>query len=159
MKILFLDFDGVLNSEAFFRAHGNRYLPETLDTLAVARLNAILARTGARVVVSSTWRLGYSQAELQAILERHGFAGEIIGVTPQIEEVDADGIRVALHRPRGQEIQAWLSAQPEAPEAFVILDDQDDMEHLAGRMVQTTFATGLGDPHVEAAVQMLGAAS
>ena len=118
VKLLFLDFDGVLNSERFFRAQGNRYLPEQLDEGAVARLNAILARTGAKVIVSSTWRLGYSMEQLQVILARHGFSGEVVGVTPRLEDVDEDGIRVPLHVPRGREIQTWLDTQTETPRSF-----------------------------------------
>jgi hypothetical protein len=156
MKIIFLDFDGVLNSEAFCRANGNRFLPETLDVAAVARVNTLIARTGAKVVVSSTWRLGYSLDQLRGILARHGFSGEVLGVTPVIQDLDEDGIFVTRKAPRGLEIQRWIDDQPEPPEAFVILDDDADMEHLAGRLVRTLFDTGLGDEHVEAAVELLG---
>ena len=156
MKVIFLDFDGVLNSEAFFKANGNRYLPETLDVAAVARVNAIIARTGARVVVSSTWRLGYSLVQLKDILGRHGLSGEVVGVTPVIQDVDEDGIGVVRNAPRGHEIQRWIDEQPEPPEAFVILDDEADMEHLGNRHVRTLFDTGLGDDEVEAAVALLG---
>jgi len=157
MKIIFLDFDGVLNSDAFFKANDNRYLPETLDLAAVARVNTIVARTGAKVVVSSTWRLGYSLDQLKDILGRHHLSGEVIGVTPVIQDVDEDRVIVVRKAPRGLEIQRWLDTQPEPPEAFVILDDEADMEHLGGRLVRTQFATGLGDEQVEAAVALLGA--
>ncbi len=155
MKILFLDFDGVLNSTAFFRTRGNRYEPETLDEAAVRRVNAILARTGAKVVVSSTWREGYSIDGLRKILVHHGFAGELVGVTPVLSEVE-DGTSIRLHVARGQEIQTWLDAQQGSIDTFVILDDMDDMEHLTDRLVLTSFETGLEDEHVEAAVALLG---
>jgi hypothetical protein len=151
-RVVFLDFDGVLNSDAFFARRQNRYRPEELDEDAVARLATLVARTGAVVVVSSTWRLGYSLEDLRRILAKHGFAEEVAGVTPVIEHEEERFVR---QTPRGLEIQAWLDAQPEPPEAFVILDDQADMEHLADRLVQTDLATGLEDAHVEAAVVLL----
>lgn len=157
MKVLFLDFDGVLNSDALFRANGNRYLADMLDVAAVARVNAILARTGARVVVSSTWRLDRSLEQLRAVLARHGFAGEIVGVTPVLRDVDEDGIAVTRDAPRGLEIQSWIDDQPEPPESFAILDDDADMVHLEPRLVRTLFAVGLDDDGVEAAVALLGA--
>lgn len=156
MKVIFLDFDGVLNSEVFFKASGNRYLPETLDRAAVTRLNAMIARTGAKVVVSSTWRLGYSLEQLRDILGRHGFAGEVIGVTPEIRGVDEDGISVTRPSARGLEIQRWIDDQPAPPETLVILDDEADMEHLGNRLIRTQFDTGLRDDHVETAVALLG---
>lgn len=55
---------------------------------------------------------------------------------------------------RGREIQAWLAAQCEI-ESFVILDDSDDMEHLSGRLVQTTFDDGLSAEHAAAAIRLL----
>jgi HAD domain in Swiss Army Knife RNA repair proteins len=151
MKILFLDFDGVLNSGAFIDVRG--YAPGTLDQAAVARLNDVLARTGARVVVSSTWRLGYSIEQLRDILGRHGFEGEVIGVTPRLGPESGFSFQ---RTPRGREVQAWLDAQAEPPEAIAIVDDDEDMAHLDGRLVRTDFETGLLDEHVERLVALLG---
>jgi hypothetical protein len=150
MKVLFLDFDGVLNSGAFIEVRG--YRPETLDAAAVARLNGVLARTRARVVVSSTWRLGYTLGELRDILVRHGFEGEVIGVTPHLGRAAVFPLQ---RTPRGMEIQAWLDAQPEPPEAIAIVDDDEDMAHLDARLVRTDFETGLLDEHVERRVTLL----
>ena len=51
--------------------------------------------------------------------------------------------------------RGWIR-RPRHPEAFVILDDVADMEHLDDRLVRTRFETGLEDEHVEAAVAILG---
>jgi hypothetical protein len=79
-RILFLDFDGVLNSRGFLAmSRGlaiSRYPHSEIDPEAVARVNRILERTEAEVVVSSSWRHGRTLAELQALLESHGLCPE-----------------------------------------------------------------------------------
>lgn len=50
MKVIFLDFDGVLNSTRFMMENPQRGLCG-LDKVAVARLNRLCAETGAYVVV------------------------------------------------------------------------------------------------------------
>lgn len=152
MKIIFLDFDGVLNSLWFFfhalrkaRDHAIITDPDTeLDPKAVKYLNDLVAVSGAKVVISSSWRLVYPIGRLIQVLEGAGFKGEVIDVTPFLR-----GER------RGMEIGAWLGEHPEV-ESFVILDDKSDMGWLSHRLVQTDAGKGLKSKHVMAALQMLG---
>ncbi len=105
MKVVFLDFDGVLNSYADLdapRAPG----AGVFNLGAVERLNTIVARTGAQVVVSSTWRERYSLAGLQELLATSGFRGEVIGCTPVRAKDPARSEGPGDERCR--EIQAWL---------------------------------------------------
>jgi hypothetical protein len=148
MKIIFLDIDGVLNSRKWAEAHieqhpsDHRFMREKLDKDAVARVQKIIDATGAKVVISSTWRILNSLESIKKILSDHGLRGDVIGVTPQ----------QCLNR--GSEIQEWLTEH--APiDSFVILDDDDDMAHLMDRLVDTSFETGLQDEHVEQAIQLL----
>jgi hypothetical protein len=151
VKIVFLDFDGVLNHRAWLREHWLRECPGevivsgklALDPAAIQRVNRILRKTGARVVVSSAWRLLHSLDELRELLALRGFHGQVIDATPYIDE-----------EPRGLEIRAWLDAHPEVT-AFVALDDATDMDPVRERWVQTTFEHGLQDEHVERAVALL----
>jgi hypothetical protein len=150
MKILFLDFDGVLNSNEWFTSFersGRSPKAEQIDPEAVARLNRVVEASGARIVVSSSWRLGHTVGELQQILEDRGFRGEIVGTTPDLSAV------------RGQEVLAWLSAQAEVPEAFCILDDSNDMAGLLPHLVRTSWRVGLSDADADAAILMLGVTS
>lgn len=59
MKIVFLDVDGVLNCADFFKtAQTARDLsPREVDPYKVLLLHRIVEATGAKVVVSSSWRL------------------------------------------------------------------------------------------------------
>jgi hypothetical protein len=167
MRILFLDLDGVINSSDYFknRHHLPRPTRDPIDAPTVPRLNTITDRTGAKIVISSTWRLQPrpyqhpGQVEpLRQILSAHGITGEIIGTTPWFwkphSDHPEDDTVVIAGKERGHEIQAWLDQHP-AVLSFVILDDDSDMVHLRHRLVKTSFEFGLLDEHVERAVAML----
>jgi hypothetical protein len=53
MKVIFLDIDGVLNCNKTTNPRG---LPFVVDRRLLARFRRLLDRTGAKVVLSSTWR-------------------------------------------------------------------------------------------------------
>lgn len=156
MKIVFLDFDGVLNSHAYQRGlleRGEKVRSIMgIDPVAVRRLNRLLKATGALVVVSSTWRLHRTRIQLCDVLSAEGFEGQVRGMTPALVQGGSASCR-------GEEIQAWLEEASEVyvedVDSFVILDDDDDMGHLASRLVKTTFAEGLRDEDVDLAIGML----
>jgi hypothetical protein len=148
-RIVFLDFDGVLNSRIYMESMSDdeRGSVVGLDRAAVARLNRLLREAKAHVVVSSTWRLTRDCAQLARALGDRGFDGQLLGKTPRAGNA------------RGHQIQAWLDAAPEyniAVESFVVIDDDSaDMGHLDDRLIKTTFEQGLQDEHVDRAVTML----
>jgi hypothetical protein len=150
MKIIFLDFDGVLNSDPYLaRYFASPRLDEAddhqmLDPENLGVLDAIVNATGAHIVISSSWRLESDAHELSAVLRRGGLsaAERVVDVTPD------------LAGPRFAEIQRWLDAHAEV-EAFVILDDEKSMGHLAARHVWTSPAGGLREEHVERAIGLL----
>jgi hypothetical protein len=53
MKVVFLDIGGVLNCKA---TRNPRKLPYVVDAKLLKRFHRLLERTGAKVVLSSTWR-------------------------------------------------------------------------------------------------------
>ena len=74
MKTIFLDMDGVLNHTLFFRGR-TKYPAKTIkrpydqiDQESVENLNTLIQQTGAKVVISSTWRKHYDVAQMQEIL-------------------------------------------------------------------------------------------
>lgn len=171
MRVIFLDIDGVLNSEAFALKleEKHRQLGHTSDTVcdcfmlyshvdreAVARLNRLVDVTSAKIVVSSTWRKKFGVAELQSRLGDHGLVGEIIGVTPDGYKTDElrDSLGHGVRIFRGHEIDFWLQQHPDV-ERFVILDDDSDMVMHKNRLVQTDCYEGLLDEHVELAIRVL----
>jgi len=54
MKVIFLDIDGVLNCD---HTTNPRKFPYVVDKKLLARFKKLLSRTGAKVVLSSSWRL------------------------------------------------------------------------------------------------------
>jgi hypothetical protein len=146
--LLFLDIDGVLNSAVWFasmkeRDWDRKPIHHMLDPEAVRRLNFIIAATGAEIVISSSWRIIHPLTSIADALKKRGFIGTIIGATGS-----GPGRR-------GNEIQAWLDAHSRSTRPFAILDDDSDMEHLLPRLVKTTWAKGLLDQHVPAAIELL----
>lgn len=159
MKVIFLDMDGVLNSAHYLyvehrrsrgqRAEGRDWA-EMIDPKMVARLNRIIERTGAKAVLSSSWRIVFAETmdEFREILRGRGFAGEVIDRTPIASEMGGTCTGV-----RGVEVAWWLGRAEVS--SFVILDDSDDFPGLEDRLVRTSWAHGLTDEHVDRAVEIL----
>ena len=146
MKVIFLDVDGVLISQqSGFGHYDVRGTREEFGEDHWARYRRILEVTGAKVVVSSTWRIGRDLEELQELL-----GSEVIGRTPTDRTLETT-------RVRGDEIEEWLNEHP-GVEEFVILDDETDMGVLGDYLVKTEFSTGLLDCHVEECIRRLGEA-
>ena len=136
-RVIFLDFDGVLAPITRWDRYGD------LDPACIEVLNEIVARAGAEVVVSSTWRYGKTVAELQAMLDAHGFTGCVVGKTP----TGGPGTG------RGDEIAAWIVEH--AIGGFVIIDDHMDMGALRAHLVLTHPAHGLRAADAPRAIEML----
>lgn len=140
MKLIFLDIDGVMN-------HRNHMVRSRLHNMhefcpvAVRNLREIIKRTGARIVISSTWRKFKS---IDYVMNCYDLDQYVVGKTPVIEDVI-----------RGKEISAYLSENPDV-EKFVILDDDNDMGILLPELVHCIDYSGLTDERREQAIQMLG---
>jgi len=150
MRVVFLDFDGVLNAETSEVDDSvEMWSASWLDRAMVQRLARLVERAGARVVVSSSWRQRRTIAELQEILGVHGFAVAILDVTPRHTR-PAEGERLV----REGEISAWLAAHPEVT-SFVILDDDQEFGTLSHAHVQTDSRVGITDADVARACAIL----
>lgn len=143
MKVIFLDFDGVIiNKNSWRKAGGMRATP---DEDCIKALNHITDNTGAHIVVSSTWRRLKIPGELRVMLQGWGVTGQFIGITP---------IGRTLTE-RGQEIAEWLKRKQHKVESFVIIDDDNDMGDLLHKLVQTHFSMGLTMEKAQEAIAVL----
>jgi len=113
MKIIFLDIDGVLNCETGYKSGECNYVKWKWDdgtddhhqsfySKSKELLNKLIEETGAKIVISSTWRssgLDY----MKKVWELEGMKGDIIGITPNLRSyVDKYTI------PRGCEIEFYI---------------------------------------------------
>ena len=166
-KLVFLDFDGVLNSSEF-AAHLYRnnesaqdekgldlFDPQTIDCM-----NRIVDATGAKIVVTSSWRyLGL--AKLQELWKERGLHGEIIGMT-SLHVVDELILEKGLEwleeemngSPRSEEIAHWLKSY-NINANYVILDDLPMPKEFQPHAVQVNPKVGLTDIEIEQAIQIL----
>jgi len=125
MRALFLDIDGVLNhepAESYFESE------------KIELLNHILANTDARLVITSSWRLGATPREMDEALSSQGvLPGRVIGITPCLDD------------DRGKEICEWLRnwTYRFGIEKIAILDDRDDVGALTRFLVRTDKRRGL----------------
>ena len=117
VKILFLDFDGVLvtdkhleilaaNDISLRDCYGAKFDPECVELL-----KQIIDKTNARIVVASTWKMELGLDGIRRMWQERHLPGVIIGVTPDIDPIH-----------RGEEIAAWLDAYGEACR-YAIIDD------------------------------------
>lgn len=139
MKIIFLDIDGVLNNTACL-SEGVQILHEK-----VLLLDRIIEATDARVVISSSWRMGRDTEYFSEILRLMGcWRRNVLDLTPEI-----DG-------PRGGEIQAWLDSGLINVTGYLILDDDGDMlDSQKDHFIQTDVRTGLMSREIPKAIAIL----
>jgi hypothetical protein len=122
MKVIFLDIDGVLNCK---KTPNPRKFPYVVDPTLLERFGGLLDQTEAKVVLSSTWR--YDPAGLFSA-KRWGIP--FIDVIPDLP-----------HKPRRDEILAWLTAHKDVTRYVVIDDEDDELDELP--LFQPSAATGL----------------
>lgn len=140
MKVIFLDYDGVLNSvESMVAYHHLRGPSKTiysesdrLDPVAIGLLKYLVDATDAKIVVSSTWRLNYSLQELVDIFSTYGW-----NAAPVISKTGRGGINTV----RGDEIKEWLDTN--LVSNYVIIDDDSDiLDDQKSHFVNTSGTTG-----------------
>ena len=155
MRIIFLDFDGVLNSHNWFLANRDfiqntqsfmeRHARE-LDSSAVRMVSNLAQETDADVVISSSWRIFNSLEDMNIMLIQNGWAARLpFDVTPNLNR----GMR-------GNEIIEWLANRGSElnVESHVIFDDDGDF-HSGQPLVRTNFETGIQQAHIDIAREIL----
>ena len=134
MNIIFLDIDGVLNSEKFYVARQDQIIAGTWDVEyplsefdpgSISILNSITDDNYAKLVLSSCWRIGKDIKAIKELFVQVGITGECIGKTMTIKE--GYGFR-------GNEIHQWMQDNKDLLgesiakyRRYVILDDDTDM--------------------------------
>lgn len=141
MKVIFLDIDGVLNTNDYISSlmyicnENNNYFDEfgyKFDPRAVNWLRYIINSTNAKIVISSSWRLN-GKIVMCKMWEKRNLPGTVIGVTPYLSKL----------RSRGEEINYWLKDTKENIESYCIIDDDNFDILQRDNLVQTDSKFGL----------------
>ena len=143
MKVIFLDFNGVLDT------YDNM---DVINPENLSRLKRIVDECDAKVVISSSLKnsyyiTGYFSLQLKKIMKELESAGiEVIDITPKANT-------------REEEIEIYLINHTEV-EQFCILDDDYEMERLNEHLVklpsqQEEGQMGLDDIHMNMAIDIL----
>ena len=149
MKVIFLDIDGVLNSvQSSIGEGGKSYDYEGLSRTGVGLLEKLCELTGAKIVVSSTWRSDGHEAIAGA------FA--VCGWRSIIMSKTVVGTTPHLSKARGHEIQNWLESTPSASNYVIIDDDSDMLETQMDHFVKTDNVLGFTLYDMVKAMDILG---
>ena len=159
MRIVFLDIDGVLLSRAAWDLPANTKLLlenerramstsefsslTTFDPVAVMLVNRLCRRTGARLVLCTTWRYSYGAAETRAKLVEQGIEEGLFHESwscPEQTPID-----------KSLDIMRWLEDACSVQD-FVALDD----EALSLNQVRVDGIAGFGAHDYRLACMRLG---
>ena len=167
--IIFLDFDGVLNTEKYYCELKSKGLPsddkygQLFDPEAVANLRKIIDATDARIVVSSSWRyMGLNV--LQRMWYDRDLPGRIVDITPlhllddKLRDTDLTQVDM-LSLCRGNEIKWYFDEVLDAnsnSRRFVIFDDlKDVLPELQDHFVRIDPIVGITEGDVGRAVEII----
>lgn len=143
-KVLFLDIDGVLNSQSSAMALGgyphsfDGYDLKRFDWVSVGLIRLLCGETKTSIVLSSSWRILHSVIEVA-----NGLDLPVIDKTP------------VLSGYRGTEIQDWLDRHPEVLHYAIVDDDSDMLSKQKKCFVKTNPLDGLQFKHYKRLKEIL----
>lgn len=135
MKIIFLDIDGVLNTERYCKIQIERGMASyydaefNFDPICMRCLKEVIDKTGAKIVLSSSWRENPNDEyfyQFKLNLKVYDLLDSFIDVTP------------IFSNSRGEEIESWLTKNEVkyGDIEYIIIDDEDNMGDLKDRLVK-----------------------
>lgn len=146
MNIVFLDIDGVLNSQSYFKTRGRK--GDDIDENTLPILKQIVENANAKIVLTSTWRVLKEHKQYQYLIDTLAKYGLSI----------YDCTEIMKHN-RPLEIKTWLESHE--VDKWCSLDDDFDEESykeygIGGHLIHTSFwshdnTDGLREWHIEEA--------
>lgn len=140
MKVLFLDFDGVINTY-WWNADGTKvdigYKDKCTNFQAVQWISHFCTKYDYKIVVTSTWRIHSTVEQLRQVLYNSG-------LSKKVEVLDKTEYLHHDHITRGEEIYLWLKSHP-GVENYIIVDDDDDFgytPYMRDHFIKTNFYDG-----------------
>lgn len=137
-RILFLDIDGVLNSEEYYKNCNNSSENiSRFDSSSVSLIKSLIEEFSLKIVISSTWRYG-AVDRLMHELKRNKLMNYLYPdwFTPVIHPAH-----------RGTEVKLWLDLHPEVSDYIIIDDDDNILEEQKINYVKTSLHSGMKNEH------------
>ena len=157
MKVIFLDIDGVLNSEEFaiwcneFPEFVKKSGSNWVDPDAVKMITTICEEHDVKLVISSSWRM----FDVQSTIDYFKNYRDLTPLCKYIVGVTSRNMDDRIWESRGEEIQQYLDAHPEV-ENYVIVDDDNDMlDSQRDHFVKCSYMFGLIPNRVEKIIEIL----
>lgn len=161
-KVLFLDIDGVLNSNFWNDSHQKEISDGTLiDEEKIKLLAHLVKGTNAKIILHSGWRFWFDSElrplrieakRLIELLEKNGL--QIDGLTPDLTTEEIRRTK-KFSRVKADEILLWIKEHNDIAE-WVVLDDLDlHNVQVEQHQVKPDQTIGLTYENVEQAVKIL----
>ena len=153
MKVIFLDVDGVLNC-IYSKSRQGNYIG--IDDIRVKRLKEIVDKTGAKIVLTSTWKFDWEVTDKESMSEGGWYLDRKMkrqNLTI-LDKTHDQGWN------RGYGIKQYLDSH--IVDSWVVLDDEIftdyEKEGILPHLVKTEFYDengGIQDDHVKKAIMLL----
>ncbi|MBQ2946436.1 MAG: hypothetical protein IJE04_01105 [Bacilli bacterium] len=170
MKVIFLDVEGVLNTretyERAYRLHGHTTMIDLeLDMFRIGYLKQIIDETGAKIVLSSSFRYFFHKEDDKVFPV--SLKGKRLYDNLRKYDVEIYDITPTTMGSREDQVKEWLSNRDDI-ESFVIIDDDaNNFDELYSNLIQTSTmkrnylssfmkeSTGLCERHIPEAIDKL----
>lgn len=154
MKVIFLDFDGVITT------YKSQY---RLDEEKMKLIKRICNKTGAKIVISSSWRRWTLEDTIKDITDTSRWGvpvpftpiKKVVGVTSRVYAFKNDDVQHHCRVPRGVEIKMYLDEHTDIDNYVILDDDADMLLEQAPYFIKTDAIEGLSEEDAEKAISIL----
>lgn len=162
MNYIFLDIDGVMNNRIdwMWKIDHGLNAERMFCNEAWSRLQQVVFETNAKIVLSSSWRLGF-KTTIDAI-EPKELLGYKDGYAVRLDQyfknynIPLVGLTTWKHDHRGKQIIEYVKTHFTPEDKWIVLDDEvcDIRGYVADdQIIDTDFETGLLPEHCERIVK------
>lgn len=166
MNYIFLDIDGVLNSEKYIlkmhKKHGEdkKAIPEEIYNLrflnekAFKLLGKVVKQTNANIILSSSWRSAF----INNYPSRDNLLAQQFYATLHKYGMTISGITTLKHKDRGLQILEYVNQYLLETDCWIVIDDEcsDIIPYIQNnKFIKTDFKTGFMKKHMRQAIKLL----